>query len=120
MKANGMTAGRSTNWARAARRALRNAGTVSAALMRPTLAAFLAALLVAGPVRAQDQPQQQQPAPAPQRPGLPTPQTPAQEVYNTPPPTNPPIPVSLGSSKYHYTKAPRGFPNLIAPYRPIP
>jgi len=40
-------------------------------------------------------------------------------VYNTPAPTNPPIPVSLGTSKYHYTRAPKGFPNLIAPYRPI-
>jgi outer membrane protein len=118
MKANGMTAERSTNWARAARRALRNAGTVSAALMRPTLAAFLAVLLVAGPVLAQDQPQQQQPAPAPQKPGLPTPQTPAQDAY-TPAPTNPPIPVSLGISKYNYRHAPKAFPNLIAPYRSI-
>src|SRR6202049_1964604 len=118
MKANGMTAGRSTNWARAARRALRNAGTVSAALMRPTLAAFLAALLVAGPVLAQDQPQQQQPAPAPQKPGLPPPQTQPQDAY-PPAPTNPPIPVSLGISKYNYRHAPKAFPNLIAPYRSI-
>jgi len=84
---------------------------------RPTLAAFLAVLVAGGPVRAQDPPQQQ-PAPAPERPGLPTPQTPAQEVY-TAPPKNPPIPVSLGSSKYHYTRAPKAFPNLIAPYRSI-
>src|SRR5262249_26554917 len=34
-------------------------------------------------------------------------------------PKNPPIPVSLGVSKYHYRRAPNGFPNLIAPYRPI-
>jgi outer membrane protein TolC len=27
--------------------------------------------------------------------------------------------VSLGTSKYHYTRAPKPFPNLIAPYRPI-
>src|SRR6266403_1946909 len=27
--------------------------------------------------------------------------------------------VSLGVSKYHYTRAPRPFPNLIAPYKPI-
>jgi outer membrane protein TolC len=27
--------------------------------------------------------------------------------------------VSLGTSKYHYTRAPKAFPNLIAPYRPI-
>lgn len=118
MRANGMTAERPTNWARAARRALRNAGKVSAAVMRPTLAAFLAVLLVAGPALAQDQPQQQQPAPAQQKPGLPTPQTPAQDVY-TPTPTNPPIPVSLGVSKYNYRHAPKPFPNLLAPYRSI-
>ena len=27
--------------------------------------------------------------------------------------------VSLGITKYHYTRAPRPFPNLIAPYKPI-
>src|SRR5690349_15097504 len=27
--------------------------------------------------------------------------------------------VSLGMSKYSYTRAPRAFPNLIAPYKPI-
>jgi outer membrane protein len=27
--------------------------------------------------------------------------------------------VSLGVAKYHYTKAPRAFPNLAAPYKPI-
>lgn len=86
-------------------------------LSRPTLAAFLAILLAGGPVWAQDQ-QPQQPAPAPEKPGLPTPQTPGQDAYKTTP-TNPPIPVSLGVSKYNYTRAPRPFPNLIAPYRPI-
>jgi outer membrane protein TolC len=86
--------------------------------MRPVLAALLAVLLAGGPVLAQDQPQQQQPAPAPEKPGLPTPQTPAQNVY-TPAPTNPPIPVSLGVSKYNYRHAPKAFPNLIAPYRSI-
>src|SRR5260370_16081104 len=86
-------------------------------LARATLAAFLALSLAGGPAWAQDQqqPQQQQPAPAPQKPGLPTP---PQDAY-TPAPTNPPIPVSLGVSKYHYTRAPKGFPNLIAPYKPI-
>jgi outer membrane protein len=113
-----MNAERSASWAYAVRSTLKAAARGFGQLTRPMLAAFLAVVVAVGPVRAQDQPQQQ-PAPAPQRPGLPTPQTPAQEVYNTPPPTNPPIPVSLGSSKYHYTKAPRGFPNLIAPYRPI-
>jgi outer membrane protein TolC len=83
------------------------------------LAAFLAVLLAGGPVWAQDQqPQQQQPAPAPEKPGLPTPQAPGPDAYKTGP-TNPPIPVSLGVSKYNYTRAPRAFPSLIAPYRPI-
>lgn len=84
---------------------------------RAILAGFLAIALAGGPVGAQDQPQQQ-PAPAPEKPGLPTPQTPAPGAYG-PAATNPPIPVSLGVSKYNYTRAPRAFPNLIAPYRPI-
>jgi outer membrane protein TolC len=29
------------------------------------------------------------------------------------------VPVSLGLSKYNFTRSPRAFPNLIAPYRPI-
>jgi outer membrane protein TolC len=116
-----MKAERSTIWAYAVGSTLKAAARGLGRPTRPTLAAFLAVVVAVGPVWAQDQPQQQQPAPAPapQKPGLPTPQTPAQEVYNTPPPTNPPIPVSLGTSKYHYTRAPKGFPNLIAPYRPI-
>ncbi len=36
-----------------------------------------------------------------------------------PGPTNPPIPVSLGVSKYSYRRPPRPFPNLFAPYLPI-
>ncbi len=36
-----------------------------------------------------------------------------------PGPTNPPIPVSLGVSKYSYRHAPRPFPNLFKPYRPV-
>jgi outer membrane protein len=119
MNVKWMKAERSTIWAYAVRSTLKAAARGLGQLTRPMLAALLAVVVAVGPVRAQDQPQQQQPAPAPQKPGLPTPQTPAQEVYNTPPPTNPPIPVSLGTSKYHYTRAPRGFPNLIAPYRPI-
>ena len=118
MRANGITAERSVSWTQAVRHALRNARRGSAAVTRPMVAAYLALLLAAGPALAQDRQQQQQPAPAPERPGLPAPQTPAQNVY-TPAPTNPPIPVSLGVSKYQYTRAPRGFPNLIAPYRPI-
>jgi len=116
MNVKRINAGRSTIWAHVLRSTLRAAAKRLGQLTRPMLAAFLAVLVGVGPVWAQDAPQQQQPAPAPQKPGLPTP---AQEVSNTPPPTNPPIPVSLGSSKYHYTRAPKGFPNLIAPYRPI-
>jgi len=119
MNVKRMTAERSSIWACALRSALRAAAKRTGQLSRATLAAFLAVLLAGGPVWAQDrQPQQQQPTPAPARPGLPTRQTPAQDVY-TPAPTNPPIPVSLGVSKYNYTRAPRAFPNLIAPYRPI-
>ena len=115
MNVRQMTAERSTQWAYPVQRMFKAARSLGN-LARPALAAFLAVLVAGGPVRAQDQPQQ--PAPAPERPGLPTPQTPAQEVY-TAPPKNPPIPVSLGTSKYHYTRAPKPFPNLIAPYRPI-
>ena len=32
---------------------------------------------------------------------------------------NPPIPVSLGVSKYSYRRAPRPFPNLLNPYRQV-
>jgi outer membrane protein TolC len=85
---------------------------------RPMLAAFLAVSLAGGPVWAQDTPQQEKPGAAPQKPGLPAPRTTAQDVY-APQPTNPPIPVSLGVEKYHYRHAPKGFPNLFAPYRPI-
>src|SRR5580765_4759362 len=116
MNVRHMTAERPAEWAYQVQRVLKAASGVKY-LARPALAAFLAVLIAGGPVWAQDQPQQQ-PAPAPERPGLPTPQTPAQDVY-TAKPTNPPIPVSLGVSKYHYTRAPRPFPNLIAPYRPI-
>ena len=46
----------------------------------------------------------------------PAPQAPAGE----PKPANSPAPtISLESSKYSYQKAPSGFPNLIAPYKPI-
>jgi len=120
MNVKWMSAERSTIWAYAVRSTLKAAVRDLGQFTRPTLAAILAGLLAGGPVLAQDPgAPQQQPAPAPEKPGLPTPQTPAQEVYNTPAPTNPPIPVSLGTSKYHYTRAPKGFPNLIAPYRPI-
>src|SRR6267378_4575416 len=117
MNVREMTAKRSTRRGYPVQRMLKAAARSLGELARPTLAAFLAVVVAGGPVWAQDQPQQQ-PTPAPERPGLPTPQTPAQDVY-TAPPKNPPIPVSLGSSKYHYTHAPKPFPSLIAPYRPI-
>src|SRR5258705_9269537 len=117
MNVRQMTAGQSTRRGYPVQRMFKGAARSLGYFARPTLAAFLAVLVAGGPVWAQDPPQQQ-PAPAPERPGLPTPQTPAQEVYAAPP-KNPPIPVSLGSSKYHYTRAPKAFPNLIAPYRSI-
>jgi outer membrane protein TolC len=48
----------------------------------------------------------------------------AQEPQQNPPAppaktTAEPIPVSLGSAKYNFTRAPRPFPRLFAPYRPI-
>src|SRR5438132_14208366 len=71
----------------------------------PLLAIFLAWILLIGtasPAFAQNPPQQ-------------NPGTPAQTTVGTEP-----VPaVSLGMSKYSYTRAPRAFPNIIAPYTPI-
>src|SRR5579864_4327274 len=117
MNVKRMMARRSVVWAAGFRSALRGAAKCSGDLLRSTLAAVLAVFLAAGPVWAQD-PGAPPTTQEPQRPGLPTPQTPAQQVY-TPALTTTPIPVSLGVEKYHYTRAPKGFPNLIAPYRPI-
>jgi len=77
---------------------------------RSLTAALLAAVLVGGPVpqALAQEPAQNPPATA----AAPTP------AYGSAP-TNPPIPVSLGTSKYNYSKAPRPFPNLIDPYKPI-
>src|SRR6266851_2460672 len=69
---------------------------------RPLLAVILAVTLVGGPISpafAQDAPQTPQAA--------------------TAKPATPIVPVSLGSAKYNYTRAPRPFPNLLAPYSPI-
>src|SRR5690349_14537455 len=69
---------------------------------RPLLAAILTATLVGGPISpafAQDAPQNPQAAQA----------KPATAI----------VPVSLGSAKYNYTRAPKPFPNLFAPYSPI-
>jgi len=79
---------------------------------RPLVATLLAGLIAVGQVPlalAQDPPQY--PAPA-----LPSP-APVQTANPTP--LAPAIPVSLGLSKYNFTRAPRPFPNLIDPYRPI-
>src|ERR1700756_1516354 len=85
---------------------------------RSLLAGFLAGLLLLSPItpafaQSPDQNPPQQQAPSPDRPALPTPQTPAQQ--NAPVLTKPPIPVSLGVSRYDYSKAPRAFPNLARP-----
>jgi len=71
---------------------------------RPLMATLLAAVLAVGtlsPAYAQDAPAVQSPT------GEPKP-------ANSPSPT-----ISLGSSKYNFTRGPRSFPNLIAPYYPI-
>jgi outer membrane protein len=69
---------------------------------RPLLAAILAVTLAGGPISpafGQDAPQNPQAAPAKT--------------------ATPIVPVSLGSAKYNYSRSPRAFPNLIAPYSPI-
>src|SRR5882757_3645849 len=71
---------------------------------RPLMATLLAAVLAVGtlsPAYAQDAPAVQSPT------GEPKP-------ANSPSPT-----ISLGSSKYNFTRGPRSFPNLIAPYYPV-
>jgi outer membrane protein TolC len=73
---------------------------------RPLLAIILAATLVGGPVSpayAQGTPQNLPPAP--------TPQAKSSSAATTP--------ISLGTAKYHFSRAPRPFPNLFAPYRGI-
>jgi outer membrane protein len=102
-------------------------------LARSLTAAVLAALLAGSPVFAQDPGQSPPPSEQQPHPELPTPQSPEQNrpgqdphapTQNPQPaygsgPVNPPIPVSLGVSKYSYRHAPRPFPNLFKPYRPI-
>ena len=69
---------------------------------RLLLAAMLAVTLVGGPISpafGQDAPQSPQAAPAKT--------------------ATPIVPVSLGSAKYNYSRSPRPFPNLLAPYSPI-
>jgi outer membrane protein len=119
MNVKRMAAERSASGASAFWSTLRRTGNQPVSVIRQVLAALLVVLLAGAPVWAQDPgaPPQQGDS-TQQKPGLPTPQTPAQDVYKSTP-TAPPIPVSLGSSKYHYDRGPRAFPNLIAPYRPI-
>jgi outer membrane protein TolC len=67
---------------------------------RPLLAAVLAMTLVGGPISpafGQEAPQNPQTAPAKAA----------------------PVPVSLGSSRFNFSRAPKAFPYLIAPYKPI-
>src|SRR6266700_380378 len=69
---------------------------------RPLLAAVLAVTLVGGPISpafGQEAPQNPQAAP--------------------PKPAGPVVPISLGSAKFNFSRAPKPFPNLINPYRPI-
>ena len=70
--------------------------------VRPLLAAILAVTLVGGPISpsfGQDAPQNPQAAPAKG--------------------ATPIVPVALGSAKYNYSRAPKAFPSLLAPYSPI-
>jgi outer membrane protein len=102
---------------------------------RSLAALLLAALLTAGspsPALAQDPGQSS--GSQQEHPPLPTPQSPEQNRPGQDPnaptqqpapaygpgPVNPPIPVSLGVSKYSYRHAPRPFPNLLNPYRQVP
>src|SRR5713226_9743687 len=69
---------------------------------RPLLAAILAVTLVGGPISpafGQETPHSTQASPAKT--------------------TAPIVPVSLGSAKYNYSRAPKAFPSLLAPYSPI-
>jgi len=65
--------------------------------LRPVLAAILAVITATAPVSPAFA-QEPTPAPAPQHPAPGA------------------VPISLGVSKYDYTRAPKAFPNIIAPY----
>ena len=82
------------------------AGSGATLLARPLLALILAATLVGGPVS----PAYAQAAAPQNPPPTPTPQAAPSGVTT---------PISLGTAKYHFTRAPRPFPNLFAPYRAI-
>jgi outer membrane protein len=69
---------------------------------RTLLASVLTVTLVGGPISpafGQDASQNSQPSPGKT--------------------STPAVPVSLGSAKHNYSRAPRAFPNLLAPYSPI-
>ena len=87
---------------------LRRTPAVSGSMLfaRPLLAVILAATLVGGPVSpafAQGTPQNPPPAPAPQ----------------AKPSSAATTPISLGTAKHHFNRAPRPFPNIFAPYQAI-
>ncbi len=95
------------------------AGSWLARFAKTLTAAGLAGLLAGGPISPVFAQQGAQPAaqePAQNPPQTPAPATP-EGATSTPP--APPIPVSLGVSKYNYSHAPRPFPNLLNPYKPI-
>src|SRR5215470_11912847 len=73
-------------------------------LVRPLTAIWLALLLASGA-----------PTPSCAQSASQNPTTPAQTTVGTG--ATPPI--SLGMSKYSYSRAPKAFPNLIAPYNPV-
>jgi outer membrane protein len=90
----------------AKRSMLREAAGLSRHCARPFLAALLAAIIAVGP--------------APLAVG----QEPAQNPPAQPPASAAPVtaaipPVSLGLAKHHFDRAPRAFPNIIDPYKPI-
>jgi outer membrane protein len=130
-----LTAKPSTPRAPAWRRMPRDSAARPLQLARSLTAAVLTVLLAGSgsPIFAQDPGQSPPPGQQTDHPELPTPQSPEQNrpgqdpnaptqqpkpVYG-PGPTNPPIPVSLGVSKYNYRHAPKPFPNLFAPYTPV-
>jgi len=73
-------------------------------LVRPLTAIWLALFLASGA-----------PSPSLAQNAAQNPTTPAQTTVGT----GSAPPISLGISKYNYSRAPKAFPNLIAPYRPV-
>jgi outer membrane protein len=128
------TAKRSRVYATAERQRFREAAKQPALWARSLTAALLTVVLASAPAApAYAQGPGQNPSAQEQKPPLPTPTSPEENRPGQDPnpptnppapaygpgPTSPPIPVSLGTSKYNYSRAPRVFPNLLAPYRPI-